>query len=346
MKKTLKSIIFLLIFLVLWNITFNILWLDKNSIQYFFKAKDNTFDVVYIGSSNAYAHFNTVLAYNKYGYTTGLLSTDLQPFSLTKYLIQEAKKHHQNAIYVVDFALAANDIKNFKEGDIRKTIDSMPFDEIRKNALNMALNQAKISKKNILNFYFPFTLYHNRWKEITINNFYREDLYKGYLFNESTIERKPQKYTPFTAEDELIDLAEINEKNLIDLLEYCKKEQIKVLFVLPSRSFSNDTYMKKTNMAIKIIKEKGFEVINFNNVKELNIDYNKDLYNSSHLNVYGSTKYTLYFAKYLKEHYSLPDHRKDSLYSSWNSEYERFKRDFKKLTKQDFTEVVNNYNYS
>ena len=59
MKKVIKIIIFLIIFYFLLVNIFKILWLDKNSIGYFHDEPKNSLDVVYIGSSNAYIHFNT-----------------------------------------------------------------------------------------------------------------------------------------------------------------------------------------------------------------------------------------------------------------------------------------------
>ena len=96
------------------------------------------------------------------------------------------------------------------------------------------------------------------------------------------------------------------------------------------------------NSAIKILIENNLDVINFNTLEEFNknIDYSHDFYDYGHLNVYGATKYTLYFSKYLKERYDLPDHRDDQKYKSWDEEYESFKGQYKKLTNKDFENLL------
>ena len=86
MKKLIKSGLFLAIFCFLWSIVFNVLGLAKTPIGQFYKEKKDTVDVMYIGSSNVYTHFNTVLAYNLYGFTTGMLSTDTQNFLFVYYI--------------------------------------------------------------------------------------------------------------------------------------------------------------------------------------------------------------------------------------------------------------------
>lgn len=45
-----------------------------------------------------------------------------------------------------------------------------------------------------------------------------------------------------------------------------------------------------------------------------------------HMNFKGARKVTAYLGKYLNKHYSLPDHREDPAYDSWNQdliEYEK-----------------------
>ena len=116
-----------------------------------------------------------------------------------------------------------------------------------------------------------------------------------------------------------------------------------MIFVVPERYF-DETFQAKINDAVNIIENNNLKVINCNTLEELNnIDFNIDLQNAHHLNVYGSTKYTLWFSKYLKENYNLPDHRNDVRYSSWDSEYKRFKDNFKKITDKNFDDLLLEY---
>ena len=141
-----------------------------------------------------------------------------------------------------------------------------------------------------------------------------------------------------------MELPEDNKKILLDLIDYIKDNNLNVLFVIPKRSFENPID-NRLNSASAILQENNFTVLNFNTLDNFtNIDFSTDFYNSSHLNIYGSTKYTLYFSKYLKENYNLPNHKGDNLYNLWDSEYTRFKQDFKNLTKKDFDELLNEYN--
>ena len=71
----------------------------------------------------------------------------------------------------------------------------------------------------------------------------------------------------------------------------------------------------------------GLKFINFlDNVEEIGIDYTQDTYDSGlHLNLYGATKLSKYFAKILQEDFDLTDYRNDeavnSIYQERLNEY-------------------------
>lgn len=336
MKNFIKSIIFIIIFCVLWKIVFNVLWLGKTNISFFYDEPKNSLDVAYIGSSNVLAHFNAPLAYDLYGFAVSILSTNSQPFSSTKYLIEESKKYQNPKLYVIDIARVGDNFAENSEGGQRSVLDSLKNSKNRIDAINGILKYTDLKKEDYINYYFSFLLYHNRWKDISFGGysaFY--PYYKGYLFDKERCKIAEQE--PHQWSNEKTELKQENKEVLEDLIDYIKTNNLEVLFVVPNRVFLDD---KSINSAISIIEENGFKVINFNTLENFKIDYERDFYNRAHLNVWGATKYTKYFAKYLKEHYDLPDHRGDSRYSSWVDEYKRFKTNYTKLTEKDFAELL------
>ena len=338
MKKILKSVIFIFIFVILFSYTFHILWLDKTGITYFFEEPSNSLDVVYVGASNAFNHFNPVLAYNKYGYTTGLLSTSSEPFATMEYMIKEAEKYQSPRLYIIDITKVTDDLYGVSEAAIRKSLDSIKFSKNRIDAINETLKYKKINKQEYINYYFSFLKYHNRWKEISsIQTSENNDLYKGYVLDNLHIGVKKNK--EYKWQEGTTKLLSNNEKLLIKLINSMKVNKSKVLFIIPKRFFKEE-YILQLNYATDIIKENGFNVINFNTLEDLIIDTSSEYFDEEHLNVYGATKFTLYFSKYIKENYDLPDHRNDEKYDSWKSEYERFKTNFNILTNRNFDELL------
>lgn len=346
MTKIIKEILFLSIFVFLWIHIFNILWLTKNPTSYFFDEQKNSIDIVYIGSSNVHNYFNPVLTYELYGYTTGLLTSGAQPFMAIKYLIKEAEKYQNPNLYVIDLYMLHEDFSmDFSDNHVRQVADSVAFSKNRFEMLNEMLNYYNVSKKDYINYYFSFLMYHNSWKNIEIGNFKNSPEwfkgykgYKGYLFDIGVESQEDNVWS-----NEVMNLPSENKKVLLDLLDYIKEHNLNVLFVIPKRKYWHP-WPEILNYATLMIKEYGINTINFNQVDDLKIDSSKDYVDLGHFNVYGSTKYTLYFAKYLKENYDLPNHRGDKSYTSWEDEYERFQEDFEIKTGQNFDQLLIQYN--
>ncbi len=130
-----------------------------------------------------------------------------------------------------------------------------------------------------------------------------------------------------------------NQEIFDKLIKYIKKEKLNVIFVIPIRDFLVE-HMSVLNQATEIANENQIKIINFNLLDDFDVDFQKDLYNDGHINVFGATKYTEYFSKYLKENYDLQDHRKDESYKSWDKEYNRYKAAYKKLTGNNFEKLI------
>lgn len=341
MKKLIKSVVFIALFCIIWNCVFKVLRLEPTSISYFYDEPKDSLDVVYIGASNVYNHFNATLAYNKYGLKTGILSTASQPAAYIKYLIEESSKYQSPKVYVVDLVGLTYDDNLLLEGEIRKVSDSMKYSQNRTDALNYVLSYTDIPKKDYINYYYSFLKYHAIWKNVTKTSFTKvnETSYKGYNFayyNSVKVEQEKSLWCDFENE-----LTEANHQVLNDLIEYLNLNNVEVLFVIPSRNFT-EKECGRMNYAARILEENNYSVINFNTLKDFTVDYKNDFYDIMHLNVYGATKYTLYFSKYLNENYDLNDHR-DEGYCSWDKEYERFTQDFKSLMGINFDELLKEY---
>ncbi len=336
--KIIKSIIFMVILMVIGGGLYNVLGL-KDSISEFFEEPKNTMDIVYVGPSNVYLHFNTTLAFQEYGFTTGLLSNGAQSPAVMEYLIKESRKYQNPKLYILDITKFIESLSDISEGNLRLSLDAMPFSWNRIEAINSTLKYYHLNFKDYINYYFRFLKYHNSWKKISKQNFTKiEFVFKGFMFNSENIQIKPQKLLNWNYEIETIETE--NQYVLNNLLNYLDKENLNCIFVIPKKNF-DETRMKKMNFITKIIENRNYKVINFNKIDDFQIDSENDFLDVSHLNIYGSTKFTLYFAKYLHEHYDLPDHRNDKKYNSWNEDYDRFKEQYKKLTQKNFIDLLN-----
>lgn len=332
MKKIRNSVIFIAIFLILFYYVNKVLSLTPGPIKNFYKEPKNSIDVVYVGSSNAFAHFNTVLAYEEFGFTTGMIASNGQPFQALKHLVEESRKTQKPKVFVIDMANLYY-TKEFHEGAIREVNDSLRFSKNKLSLTKELLKQSDIKEKEYVDYYFNFFKYHSSWKYVNYNNFNQTYLYKGYLFQDSTTKILPQEN--YSWNYDIIPMNKTQKRIVNDLIKYVKKNNLEVIFTIPIRNYTPEL-MGNLNDLTKVLEEKQLKIINFNTINEIGIDYSHDLYNTSHINVWGATKYTRYFANYLKQNYDLPDHRNDKNYETWHKEYERFTGDYKKIINEEF----------
>ena len=335
MKKILKITFFVLILMVIWHGVFSILWLNDNGIKEFYSEPKNGLDIVYIGASNAYVHFNPVLAYHKYGFTTGMLSDGNQQPAAFKYLLEEAQKYQKPKVYLIDISYSFTYQR--METAVRKVTDSLKPSLNRYKAINDLLQYTDVPKEEYINYHLSFLTYHNNWKYVNINNFKNQIVFKGHLLSDETIAVKSYADHKWL-EDKLPVPPEID--NIFDdLISYIKDKNLNVVFVLAPKIYSNES-MGILNSITSKIEDNDLEVWNLKYLDNLNIDYEHDLYNDLHLNVIGATKFTDVFSKFLKEKYNLADHRNDKKYQSWDNEYARYKDFYYKLTKKNYDDLL------
>ena len=111
-----------------------------------------------------------------------------------------------------------------------------------------------------------------------------------------------------------------------DIKKMCRENDAELLLV-SAPSPCNYNY-KKHNALESYAKENGLPYIDLNmKTEELGINWKTDSYDKGdHLNLSGAQKVTAYMAKYLKENYSIPDHRGEKAYQEWEELAKKFRQ--------------------
>ena len=99
MKKSyiIKAVLFALIFILLFAYVSKVVTYPSDYRNYqwiggFYEEEEESLDAVYIGSSNCYAFWNSMTAWEEYGITVYPYSCNAMSFLATEYLIKETKK--------------------------------------------------------------------------------------------------------------------------------------------------------------------------------------------------------------------------------------------------------------
>ena len=336
LKNVFKPIVFIIVFVIIFNVVSRIFTISSDDHEYQFiggiyEEEKDSLDAVYIGSSNTYAFWNPLVAWEEYGIAVHTYTCSSQPFIIAKYLIKEARKTQPNAVYLFNInTIGEEGLGGATNDDIimHRVLDSMPFSVNKLNLTNYMADVAGFSFSERLEFYFPIIKYHSRWDELDKTYFNSKiNAYKGSDYFEYYFDKVRNVSKHYKNTQEKAELTETLSKSLNDLLDYCDKHEVKAVFVTSPRAEENINTVAKINTVNEIIESRGYPTVNLiEDYKNFNLDYTSDFYNQNHTNIHGSIKYTYYLSEYLIENYGFEDKRNNSKYEDWNTGFEEYSK--------------------
>lgn len=325
--KVIKIISFVLIFCVLLYSVSRVLRFkyDDGIYQFdsFYILKNNSIDVLLLGSSHSFININSFYLYKLYGISSFNLGGSVQPLWNTYFYLKEALKTQKPKLIVLEiFTIIAN-YEYIDDSRIIKNNYGLRWSFDRLNSIMVS------SPKNRWNeFLNPFYQCHNRYSSLIFEDFFNYKDMEKYKYNKGSglsyriySNMKP-KVNYITNETSLYPKVEKYYRMIIKL---AKNNNIPILIVKSPYSTYNENDQKKYNMAERIAKEYNVPFINLNyNYDDYNLDFSKDFADNVHVNYLGAEKIAKYLGKYLKENYDLPDRRGDPKYYSWemNAKYQ------------------------
>ncbi len=323
--KIYKAVTFIFIFCLLFNEASTILqkkWPGRTATEIRFHSEPkNSIDVLFVGSSSFYRGISPLVLWNEYGFTSYVLANSNQSPLAIYESIEDALKTQKVKLVVLDgiVMLREYDYSDY-EAHIRKYVDPIPL-STRKLKLIYKFWQED-SELTIASFLFPIIRYHDRWMELS------EEDYRPFNLNH-VIDTKgqtnisyfiPLEYPEGYMEvmDSLTPLGE-NAKNYYDrLIQLCEKNNTRIIFVtLPRLSWDDGSY----NSLLKYTSGKQIPYFDYSFPDEINkvgLDLRTDFLDMNHLNDYGAKKISIAIGEDILQMVSLPDHRDDPNFSTWN----------------------------
>lgn len=286
------------------------------------------YDVVLMGSSHMNGGIDPNVLWKQHGIASFNYATGGQPIDVTYYLLKEVLKKHKPSVVVVDLYYLGLTKPYGESGFISNVLDNMNFSVNKLEAIRDC-----VPPDEWIYYFFPALKYHFRWAELTAadwnydsssvyytkgfsagtNQYGKEDTSLRYTHTESDIPSKGLQYL-----NKIIELSKEYHFQLVFInmpCDYSDSEK-QSGWVTDCEALFNTVadYLGKRNIPFLDLCDK---------IGELQLDFTKDMNNSGHLNLYGACKASTYFGDYLKQNYSLPDHRKDSAYAQWDKDYQK-----------------------
>lgn len=317
----------------------------------FRELAEDTVDAVWIGTSGVDRYWIAAKAYEEYGQTLYTVSCDEMPAWLYTSILDDVLSRQSPELIIIDARPFGQDNTNMSRMEIRarRVLDAMEFMSVsRWKACWKTMKTLKQAfgdeYEYDLSYFLTYVKYHEMWDDdsyrVEKHLGDKESPYLGFHMNgDKTTKVKKQELQVYDSES-LMDLDPISEQTLYEVIEYVKEKNLNVLFV-DTPQFKDETETGRGNMVYKILEENDIPYINFcetddegNFLYDLNLDPEKDFYNSGHANYFGAEKFTAVFAKYLDENYDLPDRREDeNTFEDWQGVYDAIKAKIAKWAK-------------
>lgn len=293
------------------------------------KSEENNLDVIYIGGSAAFVYWEPLKAFRDHGFTSYDLASNSLPVESILPYIKYAEEYHDPELFVIGIRAFQYYSDEQSETGLRNSSDRMDLMCLPRYELigSYLGNRIPDEDTDAVSFYFDIAKYHTNLANL------RSDEAWGYIFNTGDSPDKGSMQSGNWAfldkpvgfqTDERKNLLPNAEKELDKILRYCDDNDLNALFVVCPYSITKEHYAIYNTVGDKVM-EHGYGYLNTNDhYEEMGIDFARDFYNDSHVNVYGAEKYTAFLEEYLVENYDLQDHRNDSAYSGWDSDAARF----------------------
>lgn len=320
-KQFLSCITVIIITLIMFNSVSNLLAEKKSVVKnHDFLNEEENFDVLFLGTSHVINGVYPMELWNDYGIVSYNLAGHSTPMPSTYWVLMNALDYTTPKLVVVDcMGIQVPEKVSINFDYTHLSFDIFPISPTKiKAAKDLLADNPEHTMSEIL---FPFSKYHNRWNQLTNEDFYVEHrCEKGAemridVANPLSFEKIP---SDSMLEEDTTSIAYLNI-----IIEECNNRGIDVLLTyLPFPA--KDYYQAEANRLYQLSEEQNVNYINFLDM-EL-VDYSTDCYDEdSHLNPSGARKVTDYLGQYITENYDIPDQRNNPDYTHWHNAYDTYK---------------------
>lgn len=290
-----------------------------------FYEQEEPFDVLFLGTSHVSRCVMPMALWQDYGIVSYNMASAGNYLPTTYWVLQDYIKVSHPKLVVIDcYYLSCESKGNDTIEKTHNTLDTIP---LSRNKIN-AIRDMFTGTGHVMEFFWDFVLYHDRWDEIVQNDHVpAKNVTKNsdYLVNVGTPLQFPKIDNSIVQEEDTAGVVYLRK-----MLEECREKGVQVLLTyLPFPA--GEIEQKEANRAALIAKEYGVDYINF--LQETVADYSTDVFDvaidrdgivNGHLNFSGASKVTDYLGQYIMEHYDISDRRDDANYAGWYDDYKTY----------------------
>ena len=326
------------------------LWPTTATYKGFYKMDKDSVDVLFIGSSHAAAAFNPQVIYDKYGITSYNLACEQQNLVVSYYWLKEALNYQKPSAVVLDtfmlYTFEPSEVLNTSEAFTRMAMDSMRWSKVKWEAIH---DICRLDPAQSVNSYiFQNVRFHNRWMDLNENDFKFLSLENHYeLKGFSALSQRGEAgsdHEPIlvTNPESYAEPEELMMNYLDKIVALCDENEIDLILTkAPSSSW--DEY--RHNTVQQYANENNLEFCDFNEYiayEGSKFNWNKDMNDGWHTNIWGARKLSKYMAKILQDDYAVAGGHYDAQWADTEDYYQSILADCKICNIKDIKKYVEN----
>lgn len=285
---------------------------EGSLIEEFYREKVHDDEVVFVGDCECYENISPITMYKKYGITSYIRGSAQQLIWQSYYLMEDTLRYETPDVFVFN-VLSMKYGEPQSEAYNRLNLDGMRWSKSKYKAIKASMT----SKESMIDYIFPLLRYHQRWNQLTDEDFTYLFKKKPQLAHNGFLMRADERgINPddIPKPEPLLDytFSETCYYYLDKMVKLCKENGVELVLMKAPSLYP--AWYDQWDQQIKDYAEKNnIYYINFlEKTEEIGLDYNHDTYDQGlHLNLSGAAKMAKYFGKILKEKYGLYDGRED-----------------------------------
>jgi len=327
-QELLKVTVFMLLLVIsFFYVSDVLLWKTSADInlyngKHFYENEENTIDVLFYGNSHCFCTINNAILYEDYGIASYNFSAGAQRIGSTYYFMKESLEYQKPKAMLVEIC----PILDFElsEGDVYRNVFALKQGENYYENVKYIDSLTNGMGGEVTDLIVQWPITHTRYAELEEED-YRDFHYFQRGFRAS-FANNVYEMPEASAEKGVATLKEEDIYYIDQMIQLAEENDIELIFyVAPYLVQQEDQQLY--NAVEQYVKSKNITYFNFTTEENIaHINYNLDIWNTGHVNVYGAEKVTRYLGDYLKNNVDLPDRRGDEAYELWELDARYFKR--------------------
>lgn len=281
-------------------------------MEQFYRQPKDSVDVLVLGSSHAFVDVDPAILYQQEGISAYDLCASMQSTWHTYYDLKEALRYQTPKLIVMDVFRLVENFTYSKESKLIKSVYGMRPSFNKLEAIRAGLSEDNQGAAYL--YFLEFPTYHGRYADLKREDFtFWKNAPKDYRGHYEADEISPQERPDVSHVTDRYPIEDKTREYFVKILETAKENGLPVLLINAPYIITEDDKMVYNSLEDLLRAfDDSYQItyIDFNDRYEmLDLDFASDFADNDHLNQTGVFKFNSYLARYIKQHYELPDRR-------------------------------------